>query len=246
MDARGPGDLGAPQPGALLAEARRSAGQSLELVAAGTRIRLPHLRAIEAGDFAALPGAVYVRGYVRVYAEHLGLDPAPLLARLPEGHGGISPAVRPLHASPPPRIAITGPALAAVGLILATTLFALYAWRELEAARQEQAPPPAALSPPPIASPQPLPSAAATAPSAPAPRMVSVAVKATEQVWLSVTVDGKPFYGQSGRFLAAGQSDVYVGEKVKISAGKASLLVSLNGGDFVPMGSLTKEYSAQT
>jgi hypothetical protein len=228
--------------GTALREARVASGLPLEQVAASTRIRLPQLRALEAGEFDRLPAAVYLRGYVRAYAELVGLDPEPLLAQLPSAQ---PVALRRLGSGGPARLAITGPALAAGGLLLASLLFGLYAWRELESARQAEAPPPVAASPPPIASPAPLPSAAATA--APAPvRLVSVAVRATEQVWLSVTIDGKPYYGPSGRFLNAGQSDLYVGQDVRIASGKSSLLVSLDGGDYAPIGGLSKEYSAQT
>ena len=39
-----------------------------------TRVRTKYLRAIEDDDFATLPGPTYVKGFLRVYAESLGLD----------------------------------------------------------------------------------------------------------------------------------------------------------------------------
>lgn len=39
-----------------------------------TRVRTKYLRAIEEDDFATLPGPTYVKGFLRVYAESLGLD----------------------------------------------------------------------------------------------------------------------------------------------------------------------------
>ena len=39
-----------------------------------TRVRTKYLRAIEEDDFATLPGPTYVKGFLRVYAETLGLD----------------------------------------------------------------------------------------------------------------------------------------------------------------------------
>lgn len=39
-----------------------------------TKIRAKYLRALEAEDFEALPGGTYIRGFLRTYADFLGLD----------------------------------------------------------------------------------------------------------------------------------------------------------------------------
>lgn len=39
-----------------------------------TKVRAKYLRALEEDDFQTLPGPTYVRGFLRVYAEALGLD----------------------------------------------------------------------------------------------------------------------------------------------------------------------------
>jgi hypothetical protein len=73
-----------------------------------------------------------------------------------------------------------------------------------------------------------------------------VLVRATDQVWLYVEVDGKAVYGANGRFLAAGDEDGYVGATIRITSGKpAGTLVSTDGKSFAPLGSLkTKEWHA--
>lgn len=50
--------------------------QKLELpqVERDTRIRSKYLRALEDEDFAVLPGHAYARGFLRTYADYLGLD----------------------------------------------------------------------------------------------------------------------------------------------------------------------------
>ncbi len=53
---------------------RVSAGEDLDGVSVGLRIRRVHLEAIEEGRFADLPGPVYALGFIRSYAEYLGLD----------------------------------------------------------------------------------------------------------------------------------------------------------------------------
>src|SRR5581483_2058869 len=39
-----------------------------------TKIRAKYIRALEEEDFTAIPGDAYIRGFLRTYAEYLGLD----------------------------------------------------------------------------------------------------------------------------------------------------------------------------
>jgi Helix-turn-helix domain/Protein of unknown function (DUF2914) len=52
---------------------------SLETVAEATRIPRRHLQALERGDLASLPAGPFAKGYIRAYAEFLGIDPRPTL-----------------------------------------------------------------------------------------------------------------------------------------------------------------------
>lgn len=82
------GRSGAPGPssavGTLLRQARERSGQSLASAAQQLRIRDSYLRAIEEGDFRLLPGATYAVGFLRSYADHLGLDPQEIVRRFRE------------------------------------------------------------------------------------------------------------------------------------------------------------------
>jgi cytoskeleton protein RodZ len=69
----------APSLGARLRAARLTQLLPLEDIANQLCIRASHLRALEEGDYAALPGLVYARGFVRSYAEFLKLDPKATL-----------------------------------------------------------------------------------------------------------------------------------------------------------------------
>lgn len=62
--------------GVQLAAARAALGLSLEACARSTGIGEQHLRSLEAGNFDALPGDVYIRCFLRAYAALLQL-PAP-------------------------------------------------------------------------------------------------------------------------------------------------------------------------
>ena len=64
--------------GSQLRRAREAAGLSLAQLAAQTRISERQLAAIEAGNFAALPGRTYAIGFSRTYAKELGLNDAAI------------------------------------------------------------------------------------------------------------------------------------------------------------------------
>jgi cytoskeleton protein RodZ len=60
--------------GNSLREARLRQGFELPRVEADTKIRAKYLRALEDERFEVLPGETYVKGFLRTYAEYLGLD----------------------------------------------------------------------------------------------------------------------------------------------------------------------------
>src|SRR3977135_4049651 len=63
-----------------LSRLRSTAGISLEEIAAGTKISLRFLRAIEAEEFDQLPGGIFNTSYLRQYAAAIGYDERHLLA----------------------------------------------------------------------------------------------------------------------------------------------------------------------
>ncbi|MCJ7513961.1 MAG: DUF4115 domain-containing protein [Anaerolineales bacterium] len=67
--------------GHTLRDARERLGLTLEEVERGTRIRTHHLEAMERGDWDSLPSPVQARGFLRNYADFIGLDPGAILLR---------------------------------------------------------------------------------------------------------------------------------------------------------------------
>jgi cytoskeletal protein RodZ len=65
----------------LVRRARKDFGQDLRTVAEVLRIRLAYLEAIESGDFDRLPGTTYAVGFLRTYADYLGLDGEEIVER---------------------------------------------------------------------------------------------------------------------------------------------------------------------
>lgn len=68
------GDDRTPQVGALLRASRLRVGDELREVSDVLCIRFLYLEAIEECRYADLPGDTYAVGFIRSYAEHLGLD----------------------------------------------------------------------------------------------------------------------------------------------------------------------------
>src|SRR5262245_5382207 len=66
--------------GASFRQARISKGISLDQIATETRISKRFLSAIENEEFQLLPGGIFNRGFVRAFAEKVGLDPAQAVA----------------------------------------------------------------------------------------------------------------------------------------------------------------------
>ena len=69
-------------PGKILAAQREAMGWTVEQVADQLKLAVRQVVALEAGDYAALPGPAVVRGFVRAYAKMVSLDPTPLVAAI--------------------------------------------------------------------------------------------------------------------------------------------------------------------
>jgi len=90
--------------GQYLREAREMRGLALKEIAQETKINKNFLEALENEDWDSLPAEVYIRGYLRCYAEALGLDPKEVLLRYealrgPKKHKGFEETVSFQHRS---------------------------------------------------------------------------------------------------------------------------------------------------
>lgn len=104
---------------------REELGYSLHKVEVATKIRGRYLRAIEASDFAHLPNDVYSRGFVRQYAQYLGLSGAEYARRYQAERGGeakltqqVKPRAVPLRLGATSRWAASLAVLAVLALII--------------------------------------------------------------------------------------------------------------------------------
>jgi cytoskeleton protein RodZ len=72
--------------GAALKAARQGSGLSLDEISEITRVRARHLEAIESAQMELLPSRPFTIGYVRAYAQALGLDADATAARFRSEH----------------------------------------------------------------------------------------------------------------------------------------------------------------
>lgn len=76
--------------GNLLRQTRQEKSISLEDASSHTFIKKHYLQALEEGNFGELPSAIQVRGFLKSYADYLGLDGDELLNSLKENPSAVT------------------------------------------------------------------------------------------------------------------------------------------------------------
>ncbi|HKF84424.1 MAG TPA: helix-turn-helix domain-containing protein [Candidatus Limnocylindrales bacterium] len=115
-----------------LLEAREHKGVDVYRAERDTKIRARYLQALEAGEYAELPGAVYTKGFLRNYALYLGLDPDDVIRQWRHERGDSAVPNEPVLAVPrplaAPRRALTFSPVIVVGALLTVLIgvFAVY------------------------------------------------------------------------------------------------------------------------
>jgi len=98
--------------GQKLKQAREEQNLTLDKASEGTHIRLPYLNALEIDDLSLLPSPVQARGFLRNYAEYLGLNIEQLLDELRANQTPTDQIIGPVDEVPPlaPQTLEPGPA----------------------------------------------------------------------------------------------------------------------------------------
>lgn len=251
VDGRAQRDPG-PSVGELLHEARTAAGMTLEQVSAGTRVRVPILRALEDDHLGPPASAVYTRGHIRAIAAVVGVDPAPIVRVFDERIGATAPSLpvvpEPVPAprrptgglsvplpAPPDR---TQPRWLVASLAGVTVLVALLAIGVLGGDDPDRRPE-QALTSSDTSAPTPTPTPASTAPAP--PPTAALELQATGRSWLSVRnrggvelFGGMVDAGWTRRFEDPVVVTVRVGDAAAVSASCAGAPVP-PGGAGVPV-----------
>ena len=112
-----------PGVGTLLRASRLRHGDSLRDVAASLLIRHFYLEAIEEGRYASLPGPTYAVGFVRTYAEYMGLDSDEVVRRFKLEISGVQETAELVLPTAVPERSIPGGAIAFVGVVIAVLAY---------------------------------------------------------------------------------------------------------------------------
>lgn len=129
--------------GQSLKTARELTGKTIAEVAAQLRIRQPFLQALEDGRHKDLPGGTYAVGFLRTYAESLGLDGEEMVRRFrAEAAGELDSRLALVFPSPVSEGRIPGGAVLFLGLVLAGIAYGGWYWLSSRQAQVAEMVPP--------------------------------------------------------------------------------------------------------
>src|ERR1041385_2347915 len=83
--------------GQQLQAAREKKGVSIEKAAEDTKVRVDILHALETDDYSAMVAPVYAKGFLKIYAQYLGLDAQAMRVQYDEMVRASAPPAPLLH-----------------------------------------------------------------------------------------------------------------------------------------------------
>jgi cytoskeleton protein RodZ len=226
--------------GNTLREARVRRNLTLQQVEEDTKIRVKYVQAMENEDFDVMPGATYVKGFLRTYSAYLSVDPEVILdeyrsrgvktAEVQEPFGGVSM----LGAPTSHRGRNTVVFVAVICLLVLGVIWIL--------GRPSDSPPstkPGALG---INSPSPSPSPSKSAkPQKTAPPVVNGELRITApkgDSWLEVRRDGSTGTVLFSGTVTKGKTRVFVGDVLWLRLGNPSAVrIRVEGRAIAPRDS---------
>lgn len=249
--------------GLHLKQARERRGISLRQIASATKIATGALEALERGDFSRLPGGIFSRAFVRVYADEVGLDPEETVRQYTELADAAAASslneVATAEITDDDRMFLERQRKASqwlkiIAIALLIAISGAFGWWRVSVARRrapavnvvsEPAPPPMstpqseATSQPASDPSQPAQGAptSTTSATAPVPRTVSIQLRADASCWVQVTADGKLVLSRN---LTAGEAQAFQADKeMTVRFGNAgSISWTINGKPAAPLGAM--------
>jgi cytoskeletal protein RodZ len=188
--------------GEILREEREKKGLSLKDVETAISIRSLYLKSIEEGNYSIIPGEVYLKGFIRNYANYLGLNGQEMVDLYRKSQ---LPSPTPIASVPspvePPQTKPTAPVGKLMGkrllILILLIIIVTGAWWIMFASAPRNPDPPAENKPVPTAPSQPAPGPTPIPLSSEAKQITKPVVliaKFTDQCWTLITVDGKEVY----------------------------------------------------
>jgi cytoskeletal protein RodZ len=211
--------------GTFLRNLRTKKGMTLEEIATKTMVQQRFLDAIEKGDYEHLPEPLYIRGFIRRFAEAMGIDGIPISESFPLGSAqpgsgnakfaaGNTP-LRPWHLY----VLYLGAVLGAVAL-----LYVLFKPSESASDKPGNRTPSASTA----ASNAPKKAVAAATKPKPKAAPVEAKLNLKADSYITVQVDNQPNYEG---ILKAGENKTFTAKQsIQLSAGNAGgVMLGVNG-----------------
>jgi cytoskeleton protein RodZ len=238
--------------GSSFKTARESMGLPLDQIATETRISTRFLEAIENEDFQVLPGGIFSRGFIRTYAERLGLDSEKAVAEYERissyNEAAVMEGLR--VSSPPPEksnrilypIAIGALVLLVIIYYIATRESPVFVTASPPAAAPATSPAPEPVAAPPISPPTTEVPAATTEtapvvpPAAPVKDVLTLNLEVTETTWVKISADGTDVV--AGEILQPGTTRRYTAQSsIGVVVGNAGgLTIKVNNKPLRALG----------
>lgn len=240
--------------GSQLRAAREEKGLSIPEVSAKLRISKRYIQALEDENFLMIPSLVYAKGFLKAYAEFLGLDAKAMVSGLVERYQVKKEELRPAEPKkkPPYKLPYNLPSIR-IGInpvhvvyVILVVVFLLLIGFELSSGRKHGE----ALTEN-IVTPE----AAAVKPAVEPPKKMAVPpaqnsvdnrpgvrIEAVSNVWVQVDSDGQVVYDSQ---LAKAHWIVFRGKEVRVRTNDAaSVRVYLNGRNMGLLGAKGEQADA--
>jgi cytoskeleton protein RodZ len=248
--------------GARLKREREQRKITLDDVSVSTKIATKFIVALEEEHFDQLPGGIFNKGFVRAYARHLGIDENQAIADFVAASAPSLPEIPPEEETPVlAAMAVRLPegkkkrrdnegipwGFVAAGLLIIAFGFALWGFHS----REKRIPRVEVPVPAEISQTTPETSSQATQPSGGPPTgateaatlaapatsagVFTVLIKAREDSWVSITVDGKSVVEDT--LSAATEKSIEARSQIVVKTGNVGALdISFNGKLIGPLG----------
>lgn len=220
--------------GQILRAEREKQNLTVKDVERETSIRALYITSIEEDKYKVIPGEVYLKGFIRNYANFLGLNGPELVNLYRESQQPEEPVALEKPAAPPTTlptenqsIAFKVPPKAAAAAILVVAALGIGVWAYQGSSKAPGSAPETKVQQQQAAVPSP--SAAPAAPEKqPQAKPVMVQAKYTAECWTQVMADGKQIYEGTPK---VNESFTWEAEKtISIKAGNAAAVdVTING-----------------
>jgi cytoskeletal protein RodZ len=182
--------------GEILRSEREKKGLSIKDVETATSIRALYINAIEDDNYKVVPGEVYLKGFIRNYANYLGLQGQEMVDLYRQNQSLTQPAIA--NSVEELQTQSNKPSLSIMKWLVAGILLICVAggiWWMAANNKPSEFTPVKESNLPPSTPAQPFPQTVTDSPAIPSPdKPVVITAKYTSECWTLVTADGKEIY----------------------------------------------------